>query len=323
MLTATLTIQDVEDAARRIHPYVSRTPVVWSHATSRYFDTPVCFKCEQFQKTGAFTARGACNAVFALTKASARPGVVTYAHGNRAAGIAYAARIRGIPANVVVPWTTAPKKLENIRLYDPEVEFCEPTMAACEAEALRIASERAFLMIRPCDDLGVIAGDATATAEFPRRDTATGPPGRSNRRRRAPCRITHRCRGGFSAHACVGPPNPRWRMMRTAVGSRAGSSPSTHPPTMADELRGQVGPFAFSVLSNLVDDIVCVSESQIRAALAFLWFEAGMAVEPSSAVALAALMKCREQIRGKRVGIVLTGGNTDPAEARALSDQAA
>ena len=166
MLTATLSIQDVEDAARRIHPYVSRTPVIWSHATSRYFNTPVCFKCEQFQKTGAFTARGACNAVLALAATSVPPGIVTHSPGNRAAGVAYAAHVRGISANVVVPWTTAPKKLEIIRRYDPEIEFCEPTMAACKAEALRISSERGFALIRPCDDLDVIAGDATAAAEF-------------------------------------------------------------------------------------------------------------------------------------------------------------
>ena len=177
-------------------------------------------------------------------------------------------------------------------------------------------------MIRPCNDLSVIAGDATATAEFlaaiRQLDLLVVPIGGGGL-----------LAGSLIVAEAVSPRTRVWAAEPAMAddayrGWKSGRLvPSTHPPTMADELRGQVGPFAFSVLSNLVDDIVCVSESQIRAALAFLWFEAGMAVEPSSAVALAALMKCREQIRGKRVGIVLTGGNTDPAEVRALSDRAA
>ena len=318
MLTANLATQDVDAATGRIQPYVTHTPVIWSHAASRLFDTPVCFKCEQLQKTGTFNARGACNAVFSLTEEALCNGVVAHSSANHAAALAYAARARAISATVVVPWTTAPKKLERIREYAPCVEFCEPTMKACEFEARRLASETSATVIPSSDDLAVIAGNATAALEFvqetPNLDLLVLPIGE----------------GGLLAGTLIAteplrPDIEVWgaepRMADDAYrGWKTGQfTHSTHPPTMADELRGELGRYSFSVITNLVDDIIPVDEEEIRQALAFLWYEAGMPVEPSSAVAFAALTKQSRRIHGKRVGIILTGGNFDPTEARALS----
>jgi threonine dehydratase len=301
---------DILAARERIARHIHRTPVLVSSELDARAGARLFFKCENFQKGGAFKARGAHNAVFALAPEAAAAGVVTHSSGNHGAALALAARRRGIPAYIVVPENALPGKIEAIRRYGGEVTLCAPTLAARESSAAAIAAATGARLVHPYNDPWVIAGQGTAALELledvPDLTALLTPLG-----------------GGgllsgtaLAAHGL----NPAVRVFGAepagaddgARSLRAGRLlPQTDPRTLADGLRSSLGEITFAVIQREVAAILTVSEAEIVAALRLTWEVLKMVIEPSSAVVVAAALARPAALAGQRVGLILSGGNAD------------
>ncbi len=307
------TIEDIRPAARRIEPYVHRTPVLTCGRIDEVADAEIHLKCENLQKVGAFKARGAANAVFSLADDLAASGVVTHSSGNHAQALAWAARRRGIPANIVMP-TNAPSVKKNAVLdYGGIVHDCEPTLEQRLATCERVAAETGGTIIPPYDDDRIIAGQGTIALELlgqvPDLDAIVAPVGG----------------GGMIAGIaiCVKAIAPGIKVIAAepelvddAARSRRSGRIEAHrgepTATIADGLRTTLGERTFPVIRDHVDDIVTVSESAIRDALRLVMERAKLVIEPSAAVGIAALDTDAFRRHGfQRVGVVLCGGNLD------------
>lgn len=306
-----LTLADITAAAGRIAPHVRRTPVVGSDFLDAAHGARLRFKCENLQAVGAFKARGAVNAVFSLTDAEAARGVVTHSSGNHGAAVARAARLRGIPGWVVMPHNAPRSKVANVERHGGRIVFCAPNLAAREAECARIGAETGARLVHPFDDDAVIAGQGTATLELlqdhPDLDLVLAPIGG----------------GGLLAGTAIAAKalRPGIRVVGTepAGGGDAAESFRRRErinwaaiDTIADGLRTNcVGERNLPLLLAHVDDIVTVTEDAIVAAMRTLWEELKVVIEPSCAVPYAAIQSGRLDVRGRNVGIILTGGNVD------------
>jgi len=310
MPSAALTLADIRAAHDRIRDKIHRTPVLTSAWLDAEAGAQLHFKCENFQKVGAFKARGAANAVFALTDAEAAAGVATHSSGNHAAALARAAKLRGIPAYIVMP-TNAPKvKQEAVRGYGGRIIFCEPTLAAREAACARVLTETGATLVHPYNDYRVMAGQGTAAVEFmetvPDLDVMMVPVGG----------------GGLVSGTAVAAralrPGLRVVAAEPAQADDAHRSftdgrlmPVGPGVTIADGLRTSLGALNFPIIRENVDAIVTVSEEAIVAAMRRIWSVLKIIVEPSCAVPYAAILEGRLPVAGRRVGIILTGGNVD------------
>ena len=305
-----LALKDIRDAHARIRDKINRTPVLTSETLNARCGGSLFFKCENFQKIGAFKARGATNAIFLLSDDEARRGVVTHSSGNHAAAVARAAKLRGIPAYIVMPHNVPKAKQDSVRRYGAKIELCEPTIVAREAAAARIVSETGAQLIHPFNDYRVMAGQGTAALELmedrPEIDLVLCPIGG----------------GGLisgTATAAKGlKPGIRVIGVEPAGADDAYRSfrsgaivPMTAPHTIADGLRGTLGDKTFAEIREKVDDVVTVSEAAIVAAMRSIWEVLKIVVEPSGAVAYAAIVENRISVAGKRVGLIVTGGNLD------------
>ena len=305
-----LTWDLIEAARARIAGKVSVTPVLTSSTLDAACGARLFFKCENFQKGGAFKARGATNAVFALADAEARRGVATHSSGNHAAALARAARLRGIPAHVVMPENAAAAKRAAVSRYGAAITPCAPTLAARESAARQLIETTGATLVHPYDDLTVMAGQATAAVELLEQvgelDLILCPVGG----------------GGLLAGTAVAAKalKPRIRVQGVepagaddaARSLRAGSLVRIEAPdTIADGLRGALGEKPFAEISRLVDDITTVPDAAIVRAMRTLWEVLKIVVEPSGAVPYAALLEPRAALAGARIGIVLSGGNLD------------
>jgi threonine dehydratase len=299
---------DIELAARRIRPYVDTTPVVAADELSRALGGAVEFKCEHLQQAGAFKSRGACNAVFALDAASAARGVATHSSGNHGAALARAARLRGIPAYIVMPRGAPRIKREAVEGFGGTVVECEPTLAAREAAASALLAESGATFVHPYDDPDVIAGQGTVVlelaAQIARPDVVLVPVGGGG------------LLSGSALAARVLWPGTRvvgvepkgaddaWRSFRSGR-----LEPQGTPRTIADGLRGALSERTLRLIRANVDDIVTVSEDSIVAAMRLLYERLKVVVEPSGAVPVAALLE--GSVAGGRIAVVLSGGNVD------------
>ena len=305
-----VTFADIAAAARRIAGHVYRTPVLTSRRLDERFGCRIVFKCENFQRIGAFKARGAHNAVFALAWDAAARGVVTHSSGNHAAALSLAAATRGIPAFIVMPENAPTAKIESVRRLGGQISFCAPTIAAREAAASAIVADRAATLIHPYDDPLVIAGQGTAAMELIEEagplDAILAPVGG----------------GGLMGGSAVAARHllPAIRILATEPARaddafrswRAGErSAGPAPDTIADGLRTTLGENGFVLLCALLDDFATVSEEAIAAAMRLVWEVLKIGIEPSAAVPVAALIEGRFDLRGARVGIILSGGNVD------------
>lgn len=298
-------------ARERISPHIKRTPVVTSDGLDAATGARLFFKCENLQAAGAFKTRGACNAVFALSDEQAARGVVTHSSGNHGAALARAAQRRGIPAYVVMPHNAPRAKVQNVESFGAKVVFCEPHLTARENACARLVAEHGARLVHPFDDYEVMAGQGTATIELleeaPDLDALLVPVGG----------------GGLVGGSAVAAKHLRPTIQVIAVepamaddvarsfaaGSRI-SIPSA--PTIADGLRTNlVGEKTFPLITEHVAAVVTVSEEEIVAAMRELWEQLHLVIEPSSAVPFAAVRSGRIEVRGRRVGIILTGGNVD------------
>jgi threonine dehydratase len=305
-----LTLEQIREAHARIREKIHRTPVMTSHTLDEHSGAALYFKCENFQKTGAFKARGATNAVFMLSNEEARRGVATHSSGNHAAALSRAARLRGIPAHIVMPTSVPKAKQASVRRYGGQITFCEPTIASREATAARVIAETGAQLVHPYNDLRVMAGQGTAALELlhdvPDLDLVLAPVGG----------------GGLISGTAVAAkgvrPGIRVIAVEPAGADDASRSfranrilPNEHPTTVADGLRGQLGEHTFRTIRKHVDDIVTVSEAAIIQSMRTMWAVMKILVEPSAAVPYAALIERKIDVGGKRVGIIVSGGNLD------------
>ena len=309
---------DVEAAARRIAPHARRTPVATSRAIDRLLGVEVAFKCENLQRAGAFKFRGACNAVLSLPESGAAAGVSTHSSGNHGAAVALAARLRSISATVVIPAGAPRAKREAVASFGAEVIECEPTLAARESALRKVVNERGGRIVHPYDDFHVIAGQGTAALELlddphplPWCEPLAGPPD---------ALLVPVGGGGLlGGSALVGAqrgcrvfgvePAGADDAMRSFRAGRI--IPVENPRTIADGLRTSLGVRNFAIIRQRVEDILTVSEDSIRSAMQLLFERTKLVVEPSGAVALAALLEHGPPRGCTRIGVLLSGGNVD------------
>ncbi len=305
-----LDLAAIRAAHARIRPHIHRTPVLTSATLDARCGGKLFFKCENFQKTGAFKARGATNAVFSLPEAEATRGVATHSSGNHAAALSRAARLRGIPAYIVMPSNSSPAKIRNVEAYGGRITLCEPTQQAREATCARVIANTGASMIHPFTNERVMAGQGTAVIELledaPDLDLILCPVGG----------------GGLLAGTATAAKamRPTIKIIATepaGAGDAARSFAAGHivpleqAATIADGLRTTVGEPNFAIMQRLVSGVVTVSEEAIVAAMRQLWETLKIVVEPSGAVPYAAVLEGKLSVTGQRVGLILTGGNVD------------
>ena len=303
-------LDDVRNAAARIAPHAHVTPVLRSRALDALAGCEMYFKAEHLQRVGAFKFRGACNAVWSLDEAQAARGVITHSSGNHGAALALAARTRGLSARVVVPTTTPVVKREAILAYGAELVLCEPTMAARSATVARLQAETGAELVHPFDDARVIAGQGTATLELmgtaPGLDALIAPVGGGGL-------LSGAATAGRGLHPdlAIYGAEPSGAADAQASLRQGRCITDRHADTICDGLRGHLSPLTFSILRERGAEILDVPDEEIAAAMRLLWERLKQVVEPSAAVPLAAILRHRDRFRGKRVGVILSGGNVD------------
>jgi threonine dehydratase len=301
---------DIAKAHIRISPMVHRTPVLTSKSINQITGCNLFFKCENLQKVGAFKFRGACNAVFSLFEEEAKKGVATHSSGNHAAALALAARMRSIPAYIVMPRTAPEIKKKAVAGYGGIITFCEPTLQARETTLAKVSAETGATEVHPYDNFFVIAGQGTAAKELIEDsgdfDIVMAPVGGggllsgtslSVKKLNPACKVIAAEPSGAD-DAC--------RSFHAGV-----IYPSENPKTIADGLLTSLSQRTFTIIRENVDDIVTVSEEKIVEAMRLIWERMKIIIEPSSAVPLAAIMEGKVNVSGKKVGIILSGGNLD------------
>jgi threonine dehydratase len=304
-----LDLDSIRAAHERICAHIHRTPVLTSTRLDVASGASLFFKCENFQKIGAFKARGATNAVFSLNDATARSGVATHSSGNHGTALARAAKLRGIPAHIVMPSNSAKVKVRAVESYGARIVFCEPTQAAREAACTDAIAKTGATLIHSFENEDVMAGQGTAAVELLEDadvDLVMCPVGG----------------GGLLCGTAVAVKLIRPKIKVIAVeptnaddaaqSFRAGRRIVTEKKfTIADGLRTNVGEPNFPIIQRYVDDIVTVSEEAIITAMRIIWETMKIIIEPSAAVPYAAVLEQKIDIGGKRAGIILTGGNVD------------
>ena len=308
-----ITIPDKEEvrlAAERIRPYIHRTPVLTSRHLDERFGSSLFLKCENFQKVGAFKARGATNALLSLTPEERNKGVATHSSGNHAQALAWAAALQGCPAFIVMPSNSSRVKVEAVQQYGGQITFCEPTLRAREATLEQVLEKTGAIEIHPYNNLRIIAGQSTAAQELieeiPRLDIILAPVGGGGLLSGTALAAHY-----FSAGTRVFAAEPE--QANDAWLSFTGGKliPSVNPNTVADGLRTSLGTLTWPIIKTFVSGIVTVSEKAIINAMRLVWERMKILIEPSAAVTVAALLENKLDSRRKRVGIILSGGNVD------------
>ena len=304
------TIEDIRQAAERIRGTARRTPVMTCGTIDCLAGARLFFKCENLQKTGAFKFRGACNAVFSLTEEQAARGVATASSGNHGAALALAARLRGIRAHVVMPSNAPTIKKEAVAGYGAEIVYCEPKIESRQVFLDRIIQETGAELVHPYNDHRVMAGQGTAglelCADVPDLDVVMTPVGGGGLLSGTAIALKA---ASPSTRVVAAEPSGADDARRSFLSGRI--HPSVNPRTIADGLLTALGDKTFPVIRALVHDIVTVDDQDIVAAMRLIWERMKIVVEPSGAVTLAAVLAGRLDVRGLRVGLILSGGNTD------------
>ncbi len=312
--------KDIVEAHERIRPLIHRTPVLTSASLNEMAGASLFFKCENLQKKGSFKIRGASNAIFSLSEEEAKHGVVTHSSGNHAAAVARAAAWKGVPAWIVMPKNAPAVKCRAVEAYGGKITYCEPKVSARSEAAAKIQAETGAVLIHPYDDDRIIAGQATAAKELMEEvaelDAVLAPVSG----------------GGLLSGTCLGAKGLRatvkvfgceperaddaYRSLKTGALQTLESS-----DTIADGLRASLAPRTFVILKKNVDGILLVSEDEIRATMRLVWQRLKIVIEPSSAVALAPLLR-EGGVAGlglaagmagmrPRIGVILSGGNVE------------
>jgi threonine dehydratase len=303
-------ITDIQSAHSRIRPYIHWTPVMKSEQLNRIFGCELFFKCENFQKVGAFKFRGATNAVLSLTDDQKRRGVVTHSSGNHAAALALAASMNNIKAHIVMPETAPVVKKNAVAGYGAEITFCKPTLQAREDATRQIMYSTGATLIHPYDDFNVISGQGTAALELIDQkndlDIVIAPVGGGGL-----LSGTSICVKGTSSSTAVIGAEP----LNADDAFRSFNSgkliPSVNPSTVADGLLTSLSQLTFTIITGNVDRIFTAREETIIESMLLVWERMKIIIEPSSATVLAIVKENPEFFRGKKIGLIISGGNVD------------
>ena len=301
---------DIANAHDRIASYIHRTPILTSQSINEIMGCEVYFKCENFQKIGAFKARGGLNALLSLPEAARGKGVVTHSSGNHAQAVALAAKMCHVPAYIVMPKTAPEVKKKAVAGYGAQITFCEPTQASREENATAIQAKTGANFVSPYNDYAVITGQATCAKELiedqPGLDALLAPVGG----------------GGLLAGTALSAHylSPQTKVYAgepegakdTYLSMQAGEIVKLEKPsTIADGLLATMGDKNFAIIKELVNEVFLVNDEEIVAAMRLIWERMKIIIEPSCAVPVAALLKNKEAFQGQKVGMILTGGNVD------------
>lgn len=309
-MSAIPTYQDVINASERIKPFANQTPVLTSSYLNKQAKAELYFKCENFQKIGAFKFRGACNAIFSLPREDGEKGVITHSSGNHAQAVALASKINGYTATIVMPENAPTVKVNAVKGYGANVVFCKPTIQDRQKTADRIIRETGATFIHPYNDPYVIAGQGTCAKEFldevPDLDLIITPVGG----------------GGLISGTAITAHflNPDLKVIgaepeladdarRSFLSGKI--EPVLRTDTVADGLRTSLGEIPFEIIQNYVSDIVTVSENSIIRDMRTVWERMKIIIEPSCSVPIAAVLDGKIDVNGKKAGIIITGGNVD------------
>ncbi|HNY02628.1 MAG TPA: pyridoxal-phosphate dependent enzyme [Bacteroidales bacterium] len=300
----------IQQAASLLLGRVNRTPVYSSQTLNRVLDSEVFFKCENLQKAGAFKSRGATHAILRLSNSQLAKGVATHSSGNHAQALARAAALAGTAAYIVMPSNSSRVKIAAVQEYGGRITFCEPTLEARETTLAGVLAETGATEIHPYNNEHIIAGQATAALELIeevlRLDLVMAPVGGGGLLSGTALAVHFFSPGTQVIAAEPEQANDAYLSFRSRE-----FVPSVHPDTLADGLRTSLGSLTFPLILNYVDDIVTVSEQSIVDAMRYLWERLKILAEPSSAVPLAAIMEGKVDVKGKRIGIIISGGNVD------------
>jgi len=302
--------RDIEKAHTRIKDYIHNTPVLTSSCINKMVGSELYFKCENFQKAGAFKFRGATNAVLSLSEEMAKKGVATHSSGNHAGALALAARTRKIKCHIVMPETALPVKVNAVRSYGANITFCEPTLASREQTLDKVVAKTGALFIHPYNCFEVISGQGTAAKELIEKVNSLN------------YIITPVGGGGILSGTAIAAKamNPHIKIigaepLNADDAYRSFKSgrliPSKNPVTIADGLLTSLGDLTFEIIRNKVDNIITVKEVTIINAMRMIWERMKIVVEPSAAVTLAAILENKDMFSNSKTGIILTGGNVD------------
>ena len=303
-------MKTIKNVAKKIKPYIHETPILTSNLLNEIVGCNIFFKCENFQKMGAFKMRGAMNAILNLSEEQKAKGVVTHSSGNFAQALSLAANNLGVTAYIVMP-SSAPKvKIDAVKGYGGEVTICLPTLKDRETNAERISIENGATFIHPSNNLDVIKGQGTAAFEllekYSNLDAIFTPVGGGGlvagtilavQQRLPNCKIY----GGEPENA-----DDAFRSLKSG---RIETNKTTD--TIADGLKTQLGDINFPIIRNGIEEIVLVTEDQILSALKLIWSRLKIVIEPSSAVAFAALINKSSDLNSKNIGVILSGGNVN------------
>lgn len=304
------TLSDIQSAHTSIKPFIHHTPVLTSRQLNRLYGCELFFKCENFQKVGAFKFRGATNAVLSLREDQKRKGVVTHSSGNHAAALALAAGMNGIRAYIVMPENAPSVKKDAVAGYGAEITFCKPTLQAREETCMAIMDSTGATLIHPYDNFNVICGQGTSALELleERNDLEliVAPVGGGGL-----MSGTSTCAKGVNPGIRVIGAEPlnandAWKSFITGI-----LTPSVNPLTIADGLLTSLSELTFSIIRKNVDDIVTVSEESIIKSMKLVWERMKIVIEPSSATVLAVVGENPALFRGTKVGLIISGGNVD------------
>lgn len=304
------TYQALRESELRIRPYIHRTPVMTSKAISQIAGCELFFKCENFQKMGAFKFRGAMNAILQLNESDKKRGVITHSSGNFGQAVALAAGISGIKSYIVMPENASEFKKKAVAGYGAEIYECDRSVSAREEKTNELIKKTGAILLHPYDQLEVILGQGTACSEF-----LEETPGLENI-------IVPVGGGGLIAGTALaarhispeteiigGEPfaaDDAFRSLKTGI-----IQPSVNPVTIADGLLTSLGKLNFPIIQKLVKEIIRVEEKEIISAMRMVWERMKIIIEPSSAVALAALLREKSKFTNSKTGIIISGGNVD------------
>jgi len=303
-------LDDINAAALRIKALVHNTPLLTCDTINKLFNAEIYFKCENFQKAGAFKSRGACNTVFSLEKEELINGVGTHSSGNHAQALARAARLRDTDAYIVMPETAQKVKIDAVKQYGGKISFCKPTLESRESTLKSVLNKTNALEIHPYNDYRIIAGQATAALEIFNEiedlDIMMAPVGG----------------GGLLSGTALSTkyisPDTKVIAAEPAMADDAFRSfyegkfiPSVNPQTIADGLLTSLGTLTYPIIRDYVDEIVTVSEESIIEAMRTIWERMKIIIEPSSAVPLGSILEGKINTKNKRIAIILSGGNVN------------
>lgn len=301
---------EIKEAHSRISPFIHHTPVLTSSLLNGIFGCELYFKCENFQKAGAFKFRGATNAVLKLSDDEKKRGVVTHSSGNHAAALALAARMNGVKAHIVMPENAPIVKKNAVQSYGGEITFCTPTQKAREEMTMGIMEKTGATLVHPYDNYNVICGQGTAALELLQEigdlDIVVAPVGGGGL-----LSGTSICTKGFRNNIKVIGAEPLNASDAFRSFHNGQIEPSVNPATIADGLLTSLSELTFSVIRKNVDEILTATEESIIQSMWLVWERMKIIIEPSSATVLAIVKENPGVFRGRKVGLIISGGNVD------------